>query len=160
MDNRLANILDISNNTYIGVDIGINGGIAFICNDMLYTFKITNDTKYLAHRLSNIMRMFNNDKVICYIEKQQAFPKQGVCSVFKLGYGYGIVTGTIEALGIPTVHIRPRQWMSHYTLPKDKKDRKNTLKIMAQDLYPSHKVVLWNSDAIMLAHYAMNTHRF
>lgn len=145
---------------YIGCDIGMNGGIAFIVDGMLYTFKISNDTKYLAHRLSNVMRMFRNDKVICYIEKQQAFPGQGVVSTFKLGYGYGIVTGTIEALNIPTIHIRPKQWMDHYDLPKDKKDRKNKLKQIAQDLYPNHKVRLWNSDAICLAHYASNTHRF
>ena len=145
---------------YIGVDIGINGGIAFIIDGMLYTFKISNDTKYLAHRLGNVMRMFKDDKVICYIDKQQSFPAQGVVSTFKLGFGYGIVTGTIEALGIPTVHIRPIEWMKHYTLPKDKKDRKNTLKVMAQDLYPTHKVTLWNADAIMLANYSKDTHRF
>ena len=49
--------------------------------------------------------------------------------------------------------------MKHYgSMPKEKKDRKNYLKQLAQQMYPDHKVTLYNADAILLANYIKKTH--
>ena len=83
-------------------------------------------------------------------------PKQGVKSMFTFGENYGHWVGVLAALKIPYNLITPIVWMKHYSpIPKDKKDRKNYLKSVAQRLYPDSHITLATADAILIAHYLM-----
>jgi crossover junction endodeoxyribonuclease RuvC len=55
-----------------------------------------------------------------WLEKQQAMPKQGVVSVFKLGFAYGQILTTAALSGHPYSEVRPAKWKSSMNLPKDK----------------------------------------
>ena len=67
--------------------------------------------------------------------------------------------GCLGTLKIPYVEVLPRKWMQHFgDLPKDRQDRKRTLKQIAQGLLPDNKVTLATADAILIAKYAEETH--
>jgi crossover junction endodeoxyribonuclease RuvC len=54
------------------------------------------------------------------IEKQQAYPKQGVSSSFKTGCGYGILIGITAGMQIPTYYWTAAQWKKLLKLNSDK----------------------------------------
>ena len=49
-------------------------------------------------------------------------------------------------------------WEYLNSLPKDRQERKQTLKQIAQGLLPENKVTLATADAILIAKYAEETH--
>jgi len=67
-----------------------------------------------------------------WLEKQQAMPKQGVVSVFKLGFAYGQILTTAALSGHPYSEVRPAKWKSSMNLPKDK----DAARRQAQQWYP------------------------
>ena len=81
-------------------------------------------------------------------------PKQGVKSVFTFGEGYGKWLGILAAHKIPYTQVTPKKWQKHYgALSKEKKERKNQLKHLAQQRFPEIKITLATADAILLANY-------
>jgi hypothetical protein len=62
------------------------------------------------------------------IEKQQAYPKQGVSSSFKTGTGYGILIGVCAGMHIPVVFWPASMWKKALRLNSDKEySRKRAL---------------------------------
>ena len=141
----------------IGIDPGVNGGIAIINytpqNTGIEALSCPATVKDMAdiidwHKWACI-------KTFAVIEKVHSFPKQGVRSVFTFGKNFGMWLGILATHEIPYLEITPQKWMKYYgSMPRDKKDRKNYLKHLAQSLYPSVRVTLKTADAILLAHYS------
>ena len=141
---------------YIGIDPGKSGGICFLMDDEIKTFKCPATTHDMAEEL---ILAKDIRKCTAIVEKVHSFPGQGVASTFNFGYNYGVWLGILSALHIPYQLCLPRKWMKFYgSMPKEKKDRKNHLKQLAQQMYPDHKVTLYNADAILLANYLKKTH--
>ena len=141
---------------YIGIDPGKAGGICFLMDDDIKSFKCPVTTHDMTEELILVK---NIRKCIAIVEKVHAFPGQGVTSCFNFGYNYGLWLGILSALKIPYVLSPPGKWMRYYSVPKlERKDRKNYLKQLAQQMYPDHKVTLYNADAILLANYLKKTH--
>ena len=141
---------------YIGIDPGKAGGICFLMDDDIKTFKCPATTHDMAEEL---ILAKDIRKCTAVVEKVHSFPGQGVASTFNFGYNYGVWLGILSALHIPYQLCLPRKWMKFYgSMPKEKKDRKNHLKQLAQQMYPDHKVTLYNADAILLANYLKKTH--
>ena len=141
---------------YIGIDPGKAGGICFLMDDEIKTFKCPATTHDMAEEL---ILAKDIRKCTAIVEKVHSFPGQGVASTFNFGYNYGVWLGILSALHIPYQLCLPRKWMKFYgSMPKEKKDRKNHLKQLAQQMYPDHKVTLYNADAILLANYLKKTH--
>ena len=141
---------------YIGIDPGKSGGICFLMDDEIKTFKCPTTTHDMAEKL---IISKNIRKCTAVIERVHAFPGQGVTSCFNFGYNYGVWLGILSALHIQYKLVSPQKWMKYYGVPKmEKKDRKNYLKQLAQQMYPDHKVTLYNADAILLANYLKKTH--
>ena len=67
-----------------------------------------------------------------YIERQQAMPKQGVVSTFKLGYGFGQIVSTCALSHTPYTLVTPNNWKRAMNLPKDK----DAARRMAQQWFP------------------------
>ena len=140
---------------YIGIDPGKSGGICFLMDDEIKTFKCPATTHDMAGEL---ILAKDIRKCTAVVERVHSFPGQGVASTFNFGYNYGVWLGILSALHIPYQLCLPRKWMKFYgSMPKEKKDRKNHLKQLAQQMYPDHKVTLYNADAILLANYLKKT---
>ena len=141
---------------YIGIDPGKSGGICFINGDEIKSFKCPKTT----HDMTEELILAKNIKgCTAIVEKVWSFPGQGVKSVFNFGYNYGLWIGILSALKIPYILVPANKWMRYYSVPKlEKKDRKNYLKQLAQQMHPDHKVTLYNADAILLANYLKKTH--
>ena len=102
---------------YIGIDPGINGGVAII--DQFYSltcFKCPKSPQEMAHSIKEHL----DGSCVALLEKVHSFPGQGVVSTFTFGANYG-------------------QWQG--------------LKEIAIKAFPSTKVTLYTSDAILLALY-------
>ena len=140
----------------IGIDPGVNGGVAIIDDKWkdkaIEAVKCPDTIKDMADYLN--VHCYDNIKTLCIIEKVHSFPGQGVRSVFTFGKNYGQWLGILASHDIPYKEVPPQTWMKHYgAMPRDRGQRKRHLKHLAQSLYPSIKVTLYNSDAILLANY-------
>ena len=143
---------------FIGIDPGKSGGIAAITPGTSMAYKCPGTVADMTNMLLNLCDLGNNP--FCVIESVHSMPGQGVKSVFTFGYNYGNWIGILSALQLPYIQVTPIKWMKHYssTRPKDKTARKNYLKHLAQQRYPTLNTTLATADAILLAHYAKINH--
>lgn len=88
-----------------------------------------------------------------YVERVNAFPGQGVSSVFSLGMTFGAITGVVAALGLPLHYLEPRAWKQHYKLDKEKE----MARALATRYYPSvdlsRKKDHNRAEALLIARY-------
>lgn len=138
----------------LGIDPGQSGALC-VMNDQGEILAITkgNNTEH------DISRFIGAHPIkFAMIEKVHSMPGQGVSSTFKFGMNYGFLRGLLVAHKIPFEEITPGKWQSHFGLKgkgKGKTEHKNVLKGHAQQLYPDHKITLWNADAILIARYCV-----
>lgn len=97
------------------------------------------------------------------IERQQAYPKQGVVTCFTIGMGFGQLEGLCAGIGCAYSIIGPKDWQKvmYAGLPKGKPKDHSVL--MAQRLFPNvsfkasdrcTKIHDGMTDAILIAEYA------
>lgn len=138
----------------IGIDPGVNGGIAIVSSNEIGVWPCPDTISDMAEIISDINFLDYDTRAV--IEAVHSFPGQGVASTFKFGMNYGQWLGILAALEIPYIQVTPHKWMKHYgSMPKEKKDRKNHLKHLAQQRFPKEKITLKTADAILLAVYGM-----
>ena len=144
----------MDNRIYIGIDPGKNGGIGFIHNDVAYCKKCPPTVLEMAEEIKICIEITPDIQKLAIIEAVHSMPKQGVRSVFTFGEGYGKWLGILAAYKIPYTQVSPQKWLKYYSpLSKDKKERKNQLKHLAQQRFPDVKITLATADAILLANY-------
>lgn len=102
--------------TFIGIDPGKNGGIAYIDTeyDVLWALP------YSESELINFCGVCNRSKTICCLEKVAARPGQGVVSMFNFGQNVGYIKGVLESFRIPYQEITPQKWKKEFGLNSDK----------------------------------------
>ena len=115
----------------IGIDPGINGAITFLNEDGTYKI-FTIPTKAENRRggrkidissLHNILTNCDFHNTIVYIEKAQAFPGQGVVSMFNYGIAYGILLSLIHIYPFAGVrYIPPSEWKQYFWILGKKKE--------------------------------------
>lgn len=99
------------------------------------------------------------------MERQHAFPGQGVSSVFSLGDSSGVVRGVCAALGLALEYVEPSVWKKYYGLwGKGKtKDAKELARSKAINLYPmaplSRKKDEGLAESLLIARWYALTHR-
>lgn len=123
----------------LGVDPGFKGAIAITDGADLRVIdmpvrkamgRLEIDSKAICQFIEthqNLIRM-------AVIEDVHAMPDQGVVSMFRFGYGAGIIAGILAAFNIPTVKIKPAVWKTALGLTKDKAASLQR----ARELYPNH----------------------
>lgn len=105
--------------TFIGIDVGAKGGIAVIDGDKVYAFPYSND------KLKEILKIYQETELLCYVEEQWGFSKygvkQGTKAIFSLGKSYGTILGMLQALDIPYQVIPAKTWKKEFCLNSDKR---------------------------------------
>ena len=130
----------------IGIDVGLGGGVAVFDDGKLFavydipTFTVKSGKKnrreYNAHHLAKTLREHcYDDSTMAVMEKLNAFPGQGVSSVFKLGEGFGVWKGLLAALNIPFELVAPPVW-KRAMLPGMGKE-KDASRMKAIELFPT-----------------------
>ena len=146
-----------------GIDVGLNGAIAFLSKDKQIAYRMPLLGKDLnIHRFVELLNEYKPELVI--IEHQQAFPKQGVVGVFRLGYHYGALSSAIIVAGYPIQTVRPKLWKDR-VLKGTKKDKAAAIKYVMRK-YPNLELVGYEkrrkkeipdgvADAICIAEYGL-----
>lgn len=109
-----------SNLVVTGIDVGLNGGITTIKDGNIlskivmptYNIKKSGKTKkeYNIAEIINEFQLTKPNKV--FIERQRAMPLQGVTSMFRIGYGFGLLVGICAGMGIPYEIVEPKKWQN------------------------------------------------
>jgi hypothetical protein len=139
--------------TVIGIDAGVNGGIAWITDGKPCVEKMPDTLQDLWELLENIAinAQLDNLKIHAYLEQVHSSPQMGVKSAFTFGNGFGHLEMALTAAGIPFTRIRPQVWQKE--LGCLTKGDKNVTKRKAQELFPSMKVNHYIADALLIAEY-------
>lgn len=152
-------------NCVIGIDPGGNGGLAvYIPQQKVRVVKMPKD-------IANLRDFFEyyaeNYRPVVFIEKLSVRPDdvavQGdraaigkLYRIQKLMANYEHLKAILEAIGVPYVMVHPCSWQSKLKLRiqgEEKADRKRRYQRVAQQLYPSVRVTLWNADALLIMHF-------
>jgi hypothetical protein len=145
----------------IGIDPGKGGGLAVSVGGIITEFhkypKTEQELYYIIHEILDKW----NGKPTAYLEQVHAFPTDGRSSAFKFGTNYGFWQGLLVGYQIECKLVAPQVWMKSLGLSKDKKERKNQLKEMAQRVVDKQfdselknkRVTLHTSDSILISIY-------
>jgi crossover junction endodeoxyribonuclease RuvC len=155
-------------NTYIGIDPGKMGAVAVLdytkvsgC-DLTLTPVPVKGKEYDIFGMANLLALIkqnSGNSCTCVIERSQAMPGQGVCSMFNYGVGYGLWLGILTTVGIPYVTVHPRTWTKEIFKGVENAGKgKERSMMVARTLFPEWKPKYkkeWQyGDAILLAEYA------
>jgi crossover junction endodeoxyribonuclease RuvC len=95
--------------------------------------------------------------VVAITEGVNAFPEQGVASVFAFGKSYGILLGVLAALGISTHIVSPAKWKGFFALGREKDQSRE----LAQRMWPAAPLGLKKhhnrAESLLLAKYYADT---
>ena len=119
----------------VGIDCGYRtGGVAFVGDDWaeVHDLPVYSEGGVDVVALHDILSSVEAIDHI-YIEKQQAMPKQGVSSTFKLGYAFGQIVTSVALFRSPYTLVTPVTWKRSMNLPKDK----DAARRMAQQWFPN-----------------------
>ena len=141
----------------IAIDPGNSGGIAWMDDDGVVNCA---DMPPTAGDIIDHLRHLKalGREITAYLEKTGTYiPGNSGPSACKFARGCGLLEGAIMALSIPLIEVAPGVWMKTLgALPKDKRDRKNTIKALMQARYPHLRITLSTADALGLLTYAID----
>lgn len=143
--------------TYIGIDPGKSGGIAWIDEDGggAVAETMPDTIKDILDLLCSIPSVVLTSR--CAIELVHSSPQMGVKSAFTFGQGYGALLMALTACEIPYTQVAPSKWQR--AMQCLTKGDKNVSKRRAQQLFPSLKITHATADALLLAEYCRTTHK-
>lgn len=117
---------------YMGIDPGATGGIAILGPAWPEPHSYHSFEKSTLGDTVTLLMNWRFHEVHAILERQQAMPRQGVSSTFKLGQAYGEIRGVLTALGFRFVEVRPTVWKRGMGVSSDKESSR----AMAQQLWP------------------------
>ncbi len=151
----------LTRRAYLGIDPGASGGLAIITtrSGMVWSGRVEVVSIAMPKTERDVwdwVRSVNAEFAI--IELVHSMPKQGVSSTFKFGASYGRLRMALIAAEIPFKEVTPQAWQKALGVTKRGKDEaksafKQRLRALAQQLFPSEKITLATSDAILLAEF-------
>jgi hypothetical protein len=155
------------NQTYIGLDPGVKGGIVVIPSNARISGVVAHKMPPDATSIWQLIASLDNGEgCFCMIEAVHSGSfhgrTQGVKSAFTFGENYGHIVMAVVAAGIPFERVRPQKWQAIYGLKKRKgesdTDKKNRHKARAQELCPVLRMTHAIADAFLLAEYCRRLH--
>jgi len=150
---------------YIGIDPGVNGGIAWQHERgdsvTVHAVKMPDSLRDLSDLLASLVETDNLKS--CALEKVASRTGQGVRSIFTFGYQYGIVRASVVCHKIPLELVSAQRWQKPFGLifPATVKrtQKKNQHKAKAQELFPHLKVTHATADALLICDYWRRYHK-
>lgn len=140
---------------FIGVDPGLSGGLAMVCDTgLLEAVKMPETEGDLLQALKDWRYC---KEVRATLEFVRSSPQMGVVSAFKFGVGYGGLRMALYAAQIPFDEVTPQKWQK--VMQCRSGGDKNVTKRRAQELFPGVKVTHAIADALLLAEYGRRTAR-
>ena len=142
-----------SADTYMGIDPGKSGSIAFVRGDTAWT--VPNDS---GHRdlFDAIIDAWTFAPIkFALIERVSASPQMGTVSAFSFGQSYGALEMLLTCSEVSFERITPVAWQNAMKCRTG--GDKNISKARAQELFPRVKVTHKNADALLLAKLAQMT---
>lgn len=152
----------------IGIDPGLSGAVGILgsaaeVHDMPTI--VVSKTGFVkraidVHGLATTLRPYSalylmGTDVKVAIERVNAFPGQGVGSMFSLGMSYWGAVGVVAALGLPLELVEAKDWKAHFRLSKDKEMARG----LASRLFPgvdlTRKKDHGRAESLLIARYAM-----
>jgi hypothetical protein len=144
----------------LGVDPGLSGGIALLrpngsllaaeAMPVLRNAVPTVDVRQLGH----LLKAAEGAEVFAYVERAQAYPRQGVSSAFNYGLLFGSILTAIADLGIGYELVQATKWKRDLGLHSDKRESVDRVK----QLYPTfslRKTEDGIAEAILIARWAL-----
>lgn len=139
----------MENKLYIGIDPGLNGGIAFVKN---YKLLAAHQIPLIADKVIDYGTLFdlianhldNCNDVYCCIEKVHSMQHWGVKNNFSFGGYFHAKRALLDILEVPYTEIQSKKWQSKMfegvTRVSDGKggcNTKKTAEIAVKKLFPS-----------------------
>lgn len=153
--------------TVIGIDPGVNGGIAWIADGKACVEKMPDTLEDLWDLICDIVSGKGGSPearlntalfgLRAYIEQVSSSPQMGVVSAFSFGRGYGNLEMALTAAGVPFERVRPQVWQK--SLGCLTKGDKNVTKRKAQEMFPGIKVTHATADSLLIAAYGAKQHQ-
>ncbi len=144
--------------TTIGIDPGNSGGVAVLgAVTEIHNMPETYPDIYNLFR--DIRERYNGELLAVLEDVGHGLPGQSSKATAVFARHNGHLEMALYALGIRTVKVTPQKWQRSYSnsLGKssqcEKREWKNRLKGLAQQMFPSEKVTLKNADALLIANY-------
>jgi hypothetical protein len=162
----------MKNNVYIGIDPGVNGGIAAITEDGVYATKMPQTIELVWEWIRDAVQCGHGEPFVA-IEQVGGFvggAGNTGSSMFTFGQSAGWLQMAVVASGVPATNRRmviPRTWQkalgievrrSHKEGRKKVYDEtppqfKRRLKELAASLFPDKTATLASADALLIAYY-------
>jgi len=110
---------------YVGIDNGLSGGITVLDKEqniiksfIMPTLKVNKKNEYDT---KSIVEFFHNpgyalSDIHCCLEKSHVRPVSGKRACFMTGYGYGLMQGILECIGVSYEIVTPQAWMKELGL--------------------------------------------
>ena len=169
----------------IAIDPGLSGGIAWVKDGKAEAVPMPDTPAGIRDVLDKARTYIDplNDgsgqawhgyyECICYIEKVNAMPRQGVSSTWTFAEHYGTLKAALICLGIPQKDITPAKWQktigaTRPSVPKDappkqkeaaKREGKHRIKEIVEARFPTLQVTLKTADALGILLYAIEKER-
>ena len=144
----------------IGIDPGAAGGIAVLKGSEIETYNMPETYPDIYNLL---LELKNGSDTLAILEDVgHGMPGQSSKATAVFARHNGHLEMALYALGIRTIKVTPQKWQKYYSnsLGKskdcEKREWKNKLKGLAQQMFPSVNVTLKNADAILIACYGNN----
>lgn len=150
--------MSMEDNRYVlGIDPGLSGGLVLLGMDggVVDVCRMPS-TPYDI--LCCLRGYASRGHVVCYMEKVgTGMPGQSSKATATFARHNGHLEMALLSLGVRTSEVTPAKWMKSFQLGRSsdygKVEWKNRLKSCAQQLFPSEKVTLCVSDALLIAEY-------
>lgn len=156
---------------YLGIDPGVNGGIAAVDvnGHAVATTRMPDTERETFAFLTNIgvltLNEDGNTQIRAVLERVHASPQMGVVSAFTFGRGVGVLRMALLAAEIPFDEVTPQAWQKALGCRAGRSRAgggpggdKNIGKRRAQELFPSVTVTHAIADALLLAEYCRRTY--
>ena len=158
---------------FCGIDPGLSGAISFIEGSEIVTCimpTISFGKKRVLDNLtlSRIFSGSNPTQSYAILEQQQAMPKQGVTSMFSIGYGFGALKQCLVDFSIPHEVVRAQVWQKEFGISGRKGNTKAQALQICQSLFPDLNLLASERakkphegivDAVLIAEYGRRRYK-
>jgi len=129
---------------YIGIDNGLQGGIAVIDekHEIIETLPMPTISytkkEYDVKKIYDVLYRYRCENAFLILEKAQPQFRDGKKQAFKTGYGYGIMQGLITALSISFQIVSPKMWQKKVFEGLNQDNTKMASIMFCQRKWPKH----------------------